>query len=124
MSPLKLIVGLGNPGKEYEQTRHNVGMNWLDTLAKSYDARFKENVIPIENALDKVCSISGYTYNKIGSDEKMSGVIAQEVANVLPEVVRGSEETNYSVSYGNMVGILIEAIKELKSEIDELKKSK
>ena len=43
MSPLKLIVGLGNPGKEYEQTRHNVGMNWLNTLAKSYDARFKEN---------------------------------------------------------------------------------
>ena len=116
-------VGIGVNTADYEL--HVVGNIYASgTITELSDARFKENVIPIENALDKVCSISGYTYNKIGSDEKMSGVIAQEVANVLPEVVRGSEETNYSVSYGNMVGILIEAIKELKSEIDELKKSK
>ena len=38
-----MIVGLGNPGKEYEQTRHNVGVNWVDSLASSYDAKFKEN---------------------------------------------------------------------------------
>jgi len=43
---------------------------------------------------------------------------------VLPEVVHGSEDTTYSVAYGNMVGLLIEAIKELKLEIDELKKSR
>lgn len=116
-------VGIGVSTAEYEL--HVVGNIYASgTITELSDARFKENVIPIENALDKVCSIGGYTYNKIGSDEKMSGVIAQEVANVLPEVVRGSEDTNYSVSYGNMVGLLIEAIKELKSEIDELKKSK
>jgi len=116
-------VGIGVTTAEYEL--HVVGNIYASgTITELSDARFKENIEPIGNALDKVCSIGGYTYNKIGSDEKMSGVIAQEVANVLPEVVRGSEDTNYSVSYGNMVGLLIEAIKELKSEIDELKKSK
>ena len=88
------------------------------------DARHKENVEPIENALEKVCSIGGYTYNKIGDPRRNVGVLAQEVMTVLPEVVHGSEDTNYSVSYGNMVSLLIEAIKELKLEIDELKKLK
>ena len=50
--------------------------------------------------------------------------MAQEVLEVLPEVVSGSEETTYSLAYGNMVGLLVEAIKELKSEINQLKSSK
>jgi|UniRef100_A0A6C0CNH6 hypothetical protein len=49
--------------------------------------------------------------------------MAQEIKEVLPEVVKGSEETTYSVAYGNMTGLIIEAIKELKSEINELKSS-
>ncbi len=48
------------------------------------------------------------------------GVIAQEVIEVIPEVVLGSEETNYSVAYGNMVGLLIEAIKEQQTHINRL----
>ena len=88
------------------------------------DARFKENVEPIENALEKVCSIGGYTYNKIGDSRRNAGVLAQEVMTVLPEVVHGSEESNYSVSYGNIVGLLIEAIKELKLEMEKISQSK
>jgi len=90
------------------------------------DKRIKTDISKIDNALEKVCSVSGYTYKRTdtGDERKHTGVIAQEVIKVLPEVVHGSEETTYSVAYGNMVGLLIEAIKELKSEIDELKKSK
>jgi predicted amidohydrolase len=88
------------------------------------DARFKENVEPIDRALEKVCSIGGYTYNKIGDPRRNAGVLAQEVMTVLPEVVHGSEDTNYSVSYGNMVSLLIEAIKELKLEMEKISQSK
>ena len=49
--------------------------------------------------------------------------MAQEVKKVLPEVVRGSDDTEYALAYGNMTGLIIEAIKELKGEIDGLKSS-
>ena len=49
------------------------------------------------------------------------GVIAQEVKEVLPEVVQQDSEGKYSVAYGNMVGVLIEAVKEQQKQIDELK---
>ena len=60
-------------------------------------------------------------YNKIGKDERKVGVIAQEVEEVLPEVVHTDTEGMKAVDYGKMVGVLIEAIKELKQEIEELK---
>ena len=90
------------------------------------DKRVKTDISKIEDPLNKVCSINGYTYKRIDTDDDKThtGVLAQEVMEVLPEVVHGSEDTTYSVAYGNMVGLLIEAIKELKLEIDELKKSK
>ena len=75
------------------------------------DRRLKNDIKPIESALEKVKKLSGYTYTK--DDRRSTGVIAQEVLEVLPEAVHGSEETMYSVAYGNMVGLLIEAIKEL-----------
>lgn len=90
------------------------------------DARKKENIQKIDNALDKVLKIGGYTFNYIGDDTKMTGVIAQELLEVLPEVVYEiNEEDNtssyYAVRHGNIVGLLIEAIKDLKKEIDILK---
>ena len=90
------------------------------------DKRVKTDISKIKDPLNKVCSINGYTYKRTDTDDDKThtGVLAQEVMTVLPEVVHGSEDTTYSVAYGNMVGLLIEAIKELKLEIDELKKSK
>ena len=94
------------------------------------DIRIKENVVKIDNALDKVNQISGYTFNYIGDDNSMTGVIAQEIEKVLPQVVYETEELQpdgtptKAVRYGNIVGLLIEAIKDLKAEVDELKKAR
>jgi len=94
------------------------------------DIRLKENIEPITNALDKVSQIGGYTFAyKKNPDVRMTGVIAQEVEKVLPEVIYttaeiGSEKENLAVRYENMVGLLIEAIKELKAEVDTLKRDK
>jgi hypothetical protein len=80
----------------------------------------KSDIRTIPNALDKVSDMRGVYFTKDG--EAGTGVIAQEVENILPEVVKDGEYK--SVAYGNMVGILIEAIKELKAEVEKLKESK
>ena len=65
----------------------------------------------------------GVTYNRIDLDGKrQAGVIAQDVEKVLPEVVHTDENGIKSVAYGNMIGLLIEAIKEQQRQIDELKR--
>jgi len=93
-----------------------------DVIAYS-DARVKDNVLTIENALDKVKSLRGVSYTRNDSEDKSTkiGVIAQEVLSILPEVVQQDDNGNYSVAYGNIVGVLIEAIKEQQKQIDELK---
>jgi hypothetical protein len=64
--------------------------------------------------------LTGYTYNRLGSLNREAGVVAQEVQSVLPEVV--SQENGYlTVAYGNMIALLIEAIKDQQKQIDELK---
>ena len=89
------------------------------------DERLKRDIETIPNALDKVCQMRGVTFERTDDEGRTSmGVIAQEIEKIIPEVVRedNSEDKIKSVAYGNMVGVLIEAIKELKSEIEELKK--
>ena len=86
------------------------------------DERLKENVQTIEGALDKVAQMRGVTYNyksELHDGQRGTGVIAQEIQQVMPEVV---EEGEYlSVAYGNLVGVLIEAVKELKEKVDKCK---
>ena len=85
------------------------------------DMRIKHDIQTIEGALAKVSDMRG-VYFKRNNGEAGTGVIAQEIENILPEVVKDGEYK--SVAYGNMVGILIEAIKELKAEVEKLKESK
>jgi len=87
------------------------------------DITLKKNIEVIPNALDKVMQLRGITFDRKDIEtSRQSGVIAQEVEKVLPEVVDTNEEGIKSVAYGNLVGLLIEAIKDLKNEVDELKK--
>jgi len=94
-----------------------------DIVAYS-DARLKTDVITIDNPIDKVTQMRGVYYTKIGEEAKgrQTGVIAQEINEVLPEVVTyASDIDTYGVSYGNIVGVLIEAIKEQQTQIEDLK---
>lgn len=96
---------------------------WTSGNVTAYsDRRVKTNIQKIDNALDKVGKLNGYTFDRTDVDlPRQTGVIAQEVLEVLPEAITGDEEGMYSVAYGNMVGLLIEAIKEQQQQIEELK---
>ena len=91
------------------------------------DRTLKENITPIPNALDKILSLSGNTFTwikewKRGGEEDI-GVIAQEVEALgLPNITTTRTDGTKAVMYKKLIPILIEAIKELKSEIEELKK--
>lgn len=84
------------------------------------DRRLKKDLEPISDALAKVQSLTGYTYTRIDTGERHTGLIAQDVQAVLPEAVSDRGES-LSLAYGNMVGLLIEAIKAQQVQIDELK---
>lgn len=85
------------------------------------DARVKENVETLSNALDSVKRMRGVTYNKIGEEKQSVGVIAQELEEVVPQLVHTDEEGMKSVAYGNITAVLIEALKEQQAQIEELK---
>ena len=92
-------------------------------ITTSSDERLKSNIVKIENALDKVSELNGYTFDRTDIDcDRQTGVIAQEVLEVLPEAVIKNENGIYSVAYGNMIGLLIEAIKEQQQQIENLKR--
>lgn len=88
------------------------------------DVSIKENIEVIPAALDKVSAIRGVTYDRTDIEAaRQAGVIAQEVEEVLPEVVTEVDGIK-TVAYGNMVGLLVEAIKELRAEVESLKGGK
>jgi hypothetical protein len=94
-----------------------------DVVAYS-DVRKKTDIVTIDNALEKVTNLRGVYYTRIDDTARgrQTGVIAQEINQVLPEVVTyASDVDEYGVSYGNIVGVLIEAIKEQQTQIEELK---
>ena len=93
------------------------GTIYANEVTAASDIRLKTNVQTIENGLDKVSKMRGVTFDKI--EGASSGVIAQELEKIAPELVNSNSEYK-SVAYGNLVGYLIEAIKELKDKVEEL----
>lgn len=97
------------------------------------DLRLKEDVKTIDNALDKVSKLRGVEYTRKETQEREIGVIAQEVKEIIPELVSVKDNTDsmgdgmkdvHTMKYQNTVGLLIEAIKDLKNEVEELKTKK
>ena len=86
------------------------------------DESLKKDVKTIEGALDKTKELRGVEFTRIADDSRSIGVIAQELENVLPELVLTDDEGIKSVNYAQITGLLIEAVKELSAKVDELKK--
>jgi len=85
------------------------------------DQKIKTDVVKLENALDKICLLNGYSYTRTDTGQRELGVIAQEVEQVVPELVQEQDDLKH-VHYGNMNALVIEAIKDLRSEIDQIKR--
>lgn len=83
------------------------------------DLNLKTDLKQISSALDKVLKLTGYTYTRKDTGAKQTGLVAQDVQQVLPEAVSRSGEY-LSVAYGNMLGLIVEAIKELNTKISNL----
>jgi hypothetical protein len=86
------------------------------------DATQKTNVRPIENPIEITKQLDGVRFDWINNNKPSLGLIAQEVEKVLPELVETNSDGIKSVSYSNMVGLLIEAIKEQQVRIEELER--
>ena len=94
------------------------------------DEKLKENIEIIPDALDKVCQLKGVSFDYKKDGKRSTGLIAQDLQKVLPEVVYETKDINnenesyLAVNYENTIGLLVEAIKELKAEVKELKEAK
>ena len=96
------------------------------------DERLKENIQVVDGALEKVSQLSGYTFNYKNDGKASAGLIAQEVEKVLPSAVSESQlplkvddgEEYKTLEYDQVIALLVESVKELKAEIEELKKHK
>jgi len=116
-------IGTTNPTQKLEVFGNIVASG---TVTANSDEKLKTNIKTIENALDKVLSIRGVEYDRIDNNDRQIGVIAQEIEKVIPDIVYPKGTTpSYgvkSVAYGNIVALLIEAIKEQNLRIDELER--
>jgi hypothetical protein len=125
------MLGVGTRSPAYPIHVSAVGSNNVsvfvagDVLALS-DASVKRDVRRVEGALDRLCKMSGYTFVRTdvgcmddGGGVRSAGLLAQEVLEALPEAVRRDEASGLlSVAYGNVLALVVEAIKELKVRVD------
>jgi hypothetical protein len=115
---IKLLIGAANTGAYVDGTGvHNYS-----------DVRLKKNIAPMSNMLEKVLQMQGATFNLIVNDQAAFGFIAQDLEKVFPLAVNTGTDSYKSVNYAAMTSVLVEAVKELKSEkdaeIDALKAEK
>ena len=108
-----------NNSKKVETT--SAGIKVTGNVNSTSDINLKKDIEIVTNPLELLSQIKGVKFTWKESEEKSAGVIAQDIEKVLPELVIG-KEGDKSVNYSGLIGVLIEAIKELKAEVDELKR--
>jgi len=94
-------------------------------LTQSSDIRLKKNIAPLQNSLSKIAKLNGYQYNWKDANRGaslQSGVLAQEVEKQMPELVVTDAEGDKAVNYNGLIPYLIESVKELKQQNEDLKK--
>ena len=91
-------------------------------FVSSSDLRLKSEITPIPDALGKLQRLTGVTFQMVGSDRRQMGLIAQQVQPVAPEAVVETEGV-LRLAYGNLIGLLVEAIKDLAAEVEHLKRN-
>jgi hypothetical protein len=116
-SPSNLGIGTATPAYPLDV---NGTVSATDVVMKS-DRRLKSDLVPIQNALDKVKQLSGYTFAMLGKDHRSAGLIAQDVKQVLPEAVVEDGHGYMSIAYGNVLGLIVEAIKEIDTKLDSFR---
>jgi hypothetical protein len=106
----------------YKSEINNFEFNLNGSLFENADSRLKTDIRVIDDALNKLCSLSGITYLNNGGTvtKRQTGVIAQQVNIVLPEAVSINDAGYSNVAYGNLAGLIIESIKDLKNQIDAI----
>jgi hypothetical protein len=119
-------IGTASPGEEL----HVVGdICYTGSIGACSDARYKKDISTLSGALDRVASLRGVTFhwrcedfpqNKFSDDEQV-GLIAQEVNEVFPQIVTQTDKGYYNIDYARLTPLLVEAIKELRAENEDLK---
>ena len=121
-------VGIGNtsPSVALGVTGAIIASDNITAYGTPSDIRLKENIVVIDNALDKVKQLKGITYDLKSDGNRLTGLIAQDLEKVLPEAVYetsavdNANDKHLAIRYGNTVGLLVEAIKELEAKIESL----
>ena len=120
-----LGIGGSTTSSSYGLYEQMGGIYSTGNITAYSDRRVKENIVRIDNALEKVNGLQGVYYNRIDDKDKKKeiGFIAQDVQKITPELVTYAEDVDqYGVKYGNTTALLVEAIKELTQKVKELEK--
>lgn len=120
----------GNPNSLQLRTNGNItrmiiynnGNAWLQgTLIQASDARLKKDIALLRNPLQKIMQLNGYTYhwkNETADNNLQTGVLAQEVQKLFPELVTENKDGLLAVNYSGLIPVLIESIKEQQKQIN------
>ena len=119
-------IGTSSPAVKLGVSGAIIASDNITAYGTPSDIRLKENIEVIDNALDKVKQLKGITYDLKSDGNRLTGLIAQDLEKVLPEAVYetsavdDADDKHLAIRYGNTVGLLVEAIKELEARVKEL----